>query len=140
MAQSFANQMGDVGTITIAILATVFFTILVITANTMAQSIRERIGELAVLKTLGFTDRRVLTLVLLESLVLAVSGGAAGLGIGSLLIGLGDPTGGFLAVFRFLTRDLVIGGVFVVLLGLAAGAVPALAATRLRIVDALRRM
>ena len=140
MAQSFANQIGDVGTITIAILATVFFTILVITANTMAQSIRERIGELAVLKTLGFTDRRMLALVLLESLVLAVSGGAAGLGIGSLLIGLGDPTGGFLAAFRFLPRDLVIGGVFVVLLGLAAGAVPALAATRLRIVDALRRM
>ena len=138
--QGFADQIGNIGAIVTAILAAVFFTILVITANTMAQSIRERTNELAVLKTLGFTDRRVLALVLIESLALAVVGGAAGLGIGSLLIGLGDPTGGFLAVFLFPTRDLVIGGVLVVLLGFAAGAVPALLATRLRIVDALRKV
>ena len=138
--QGFADQIGNIGAMVTAILAAVFFTILVITANTMAQSIRERTNELAVLKTLGFTDRRVLALVLIESLTLAVVGGAAGLGIGSLLIGLGDPTGGFLAVFLFPTRDLVMGGVLVVLLGFAAGAVPALLATRLRIVDALRKV
>ncbi len=138
--QGFADQIGNIGAIVTAILGAVFFTILVITANTMAQSIRERTNELAVLKTLGFTDRRVLALVLIESLVLAIVGGSAGLGIGSLLIGLGDPTGGFLTVFLFPTRDLVIGGVLVVLLGFAAGAVPALLATRLRIVDALRKV
>ena len=138
--QGFADQIGNIGAIVTAILVAVFFTILVITANTMAQSIRERTNELAVLKTLGFTDRRVLALVLMESLALAVVGGAAGLGIGSLLIGLGDPTGGFLAVFLFPTRDIVLGGALVVLLGFAAGAVPALLATRLRIVDALRKV
>ena len=138
--QGFADQIGNIGAIVTAILGAVFFTILVITANTMAQSIRERTNELAVLKTLGFTDRRVLALVLMESLALAVVGGAAGLGIGSFLIGLGDPTGGFLAVFLFPTRDLVLGGALVVLLGFAAGAVPALLATRLRIVDALRKV
>ena len=138
--QGFADQIGNIGAIVTAILGAVFFTILVITANTMAQSIRERTNELAVLKTLGFTDRRVLALVLIESLALAVAGGAVGLGLGWLLIGLGDPTGGFLAVFLFPTRDLVIGGMLVVLLGFAAGAVPGLLATRLRIVDALRKV
>ena len=138
--QGFADQIGNIGAIVTAILGAVFFTILVITANTMAQSIRERTNELAVLKTLGFTDRRVLALVLIESLALAVAGGAVGLGLGWLLIGLGDPTGGFLAVFLIPTRDLVVGGALVVLLGFAAGAVPALLATRLRIVDALRKV
>jgi putative ABC transport system permease protein len=138
--QGFADQLGNIGAIVTAVLTAVFFTILLITANTMAQSIRERTGELAVLKTLGFTDRRVLALVLIESLALAVAGGAVGLGLGWLLIGLGDPTGGFLAVFVIPTRDLVIGGVLVVLLGFAAGALPALLATRLRIVDALRKV
>ena len=140
LAQSFASQLGNIGAIMTGILAAVFFTILVITANTMAQSIRERTNELAVLKTLGFTDRRVLALVLVESFALAVVGGAVGLALGYVLIGLGDPSGGFLSAFFIPTRDLVIGGVLVVLLGFAAGAVPALLATRLRIVDALRKV
>ena len=106
----------------------------------MAQSIRERTGELAVLKTLGFTDRGVLGLVLGESLAIAVAGGAAGLGIGFLLIDLGDPTGGFLPTFVIPRRDLAVGGVLVILLGFAAGALPAVQATRLRIVDALRKV
>ena len=139
LAQSFANQMGNIGAIMTAILAAVFFTILLITANTMAQSIRERTSELAILKTLGFTDRRVLALVLIESLALAVAGGAIGLGLGYLLTGLGDPSG-FLASFFVPPRDLILGGVLVILLGLASGVVPGLQATRLRIVDALRKV
>ena len=137
-AQGFASQVGDIGTILAAILAAVFFTILIITANTMAQAIRERTGELAVLKTLGFTDRRVLLLVLGESISMAVAGGAMGLGLGVLLIGQGDPTGGFLTVFALPGTDLVLGGVLVILLGVVAGVVPGVRATRLRIVDALR--
>ena len=138
--QGFADQIGNIGAIVTAVLSAVFFTILLITANTMAQAIRERTGELAVLKTLGFTDRGVLALVLGESLAIAVAGGAAGLGIGFLLIDLGDPTGGFLPTFVIPRRDLAVGGVLVVLLGLAAGALPAAQATRLRIVDALRKV
>ena len=139
-AQGFADQIGNIGAIVTAILGAVFFTILIITANTMAQSIRERTSELAVLKTLGFTDRRVLVLVLAEAFALAVAGGAVGLGVGYLMINLGgDPTGGFLAVFYIPTADLVVGGALVLLLGLTTGVLPAVQATRLRIVDALRK-
>ena len=138
--QGFADQIGNIGAIVTAVLGAVFFTILLITGNTMAQSIRERTGELGVLKTLGFTDRGVLGLVLAESLAIAVAGGAAGLGLGYLLIDLGDPTGGFLPTFVVPRGDLAVGGVLVVLLGLAAGALPAVQATRLRIVDALRKV
>ena len=106
----------------------------------MAQSIRERTSELAVLKTLGFTDRRVLALVLGESLAIAVAGGTLGLGLGRLMIGLGDPTGGFLPTFVMPARDLAVGAVLVVLLGFGAGALPGVQATRLRIVDALRKV
>ena len=77
---------------------------------------------------------------MIESLALAVSGGAVGLGVGWLLVDLGAPAGDFLGAFFIPTRDLVIGGALVVLLGFAAGAVPALLATRLRIVDALRKV
>lgn len=138
--QGFADQIGNIGLIVIGVLTAVFFTILVITGNTMAQSIRERTGELAVLKTLGFTDRGVLVLVLAESLALAVAGGAMGLGLGRLLVGLGDPTGGFLPTFVMPARDLATGVALVFLLGLASGALPAVQATRLRIVDALRKV
>ena len=139
LAQALANQMGNIGAIMTAILTAVFFTVLIVTANTMAQSIRERTSEIAVLKTLGFTDRRVLAIVLVESVALAVAGGAIGLGLGSLLTGFGDPSG-FLAVFFVPPRDLVIGGALVILLGFASGVVPGLQATRLRIVDALRKV
>ncbi len=138
--QGFADQIGNIGAIVTAILAAVFFTILVITANTMAQSIRERTSELAVLKTLGFTGRRVMTLVVLESMALAATGGAAGLGIVYVLVGQGDPTGGFLPAFAIPARDLLVGGVLVVGLGVASAVLPGWQATRLRIVDALRKV
>jgi putative ABC transport system permease protein len=137
--QAFANQVGDIGAIMMAILATVLFTILLVAGNTMAQSIRERTSELAVLKTLGFTDRRVLGLVLLESLLLALVAGGIGLGIAWLVIQRGDPTAGLLPAFYLPTRDVAAGVALTVALGLAAGALPAWQAGRLKIVDALRR-
>jgi putative ABC transport system permease protein len=137
--QAFANQIGDIGTIMVAILVTVLFTILLVSGNTMAQSIRERTNELAVLKTLGFTDRHVLGLVLLESLLLAVVAGVLGLGLAWLIILQGDPTGGLLPAFYLPTRDIVIGVVLIIALGLVAGALPAWRAGQLKIVDALRQ-
>jgi putative ABC transport system permease protein len=113
--------------------------ILLITANTMAQSIRERTGELAVLKTLGFGDGRVLSMVLLESCFIALLGGGVGLIAAWFLVSLGDPTGGFLPMFYFPVRDLILGVVLVLGLGMISGAFPAWQAGRLRIVDALRR-
>jgi putative ABC transport system permease protein len=138
-AQAFASQVGDIGSIMIAITVAVFFTIMLVAANTMAQSIRERVGELAVLKTLGFSNGLVLALVLAESVLLAVVGGGAGLLIGWLLVSQGDPTGGFLPGFFIPGANIAAGALLVVALGLVAGIFPAIRATQLRIVDALRR-
>jgi putative ABC transport system permease protein len=137
--QGFANQVGDVGAILSAVLGAVFFTILLVAGNTMAQSVRERIQELAVLKALGFTHQGVLALVLAEAAVIAGVGGVLGLGLARVLTGLGDPTGGALPVFFFPLADQLLGVVFVVLLGLATGVLPALQAMRLQIADGLRR-
>lgn len=137
--QGFANQIGDIGTIITAIVSGVFFTILLVAGNTMAQSVRERIAELAVLKTLGFSDSRVLALVLGESLFVALAGGGLGLALGWGLTLFGDLTGGFLPIFFLPASEVLLGIAMILLLGLAAGGLPALQAGRLRIVDALRR-
>ncbi len=137
--QAFAQQIGDIGSIMMAILAAVLFTILLVSANTMAQAIRERTNELAVMKTLGFTDGHLLALVLCESVLLAVVGGGIGLALAWAITQNGDPTGGFLPAFFLPNRDLVLGVGLILLLGTCAGLLPALQASRLRIVDALRR-
>jgi putative ABC transport system permease protein len=136
--QAFASQIGDVGRIVIAILGAVFFTILLVTGNTMAQSVRERLGELAVLKTLGFTGPKVLGLVLGEALALTVLGGGLGLLLGWGVV-RGVDVGAFLPAFYLRGRDLATGGVLVLLMGLAAGVLPAVRALRLDVVASLRR-
>jgi putative ABC transport system permease protein len=138
-AQAFAQQVGDIGAIIRAIITAVFFTILLVAANTMAQAVRERTSELAVLKTLGFGDGLVLTLVLLESCAIAVAGGAVGLVLAWVFTLGGDPTRGMFPAFYIPTADLVKGIALAVGLGLVAGAMPGVQAMRLRIVDALRR-
>lgn len=135
----FAKQIGNISLITQLIASAAIFMILIVTANTMAQSIRERTSELAVLKTLGFGDGRVLSMVLLESCLIALIGGSLGLALSWVIVAGGDPTGGFLPMFYFPVKDLVAGVVLVLLLGIVAGAFPAWQAGRLRIVDALRR-
>jgi putative ABC transport system permease protein len=137
--QAFANQVGDIGTIMVAILTAVLFNILLIAASTMVQSVRERTSELAVLKTLGFTDTAVLAIVLVESLFIAVLGGGIGLWLAWGFVQQGDPTNGMLPIFILPPRDLILGIVLMAVLGLLAGALPATAAMRLRITDALRR-
>jgi putative ABC transport system permease protein len=117
----------------------VFFIILLVAGNTMMQSVRERITELAVLKTVGFPNGLILALVLCESLVLAVLGGALGLGLAWLLISRGDPTNGALPIFYMPPGSAIRGAIFVILLGLATGTLPAVQAMRLRVVEALRR-
>ncbi len=140
LAQSFANQVGSIGKIVTFILAAVFFTILLVAGNTMAQSVRERTGEIGVLKTLGFSHGQVLGLVLAESCLLSVLGGALGLAIAwGLITGLGDPTKGQLPVFFFPGRDVALGAALTLALGLVTGTLPAVQAMRLRIVEALRR-
>ena len=138
--QAWASQIGNIVLIVAAILSAVFFTILLVTGNTMAQAVRERTGELGVLKAIGFTNAQVMLLVLAESCLLTVLGGTLGLGLAWLVISRGDPTSGLLPLFYFPTRDLLIGFGISVVLGLVTGIFPALQAMRLRVADALRRM
>ena len=137
--EGFAKQIGDIGSIMIAISSTVLFMFGLVAASTMAQSVRERTSELAVLKTLGFSGAAILTLVLAESLFIAFTGGLLGLGLAWLIVQLGDPTDGMLPIFVLPPRDLVIGIGLMVLMGMLAGVMPAVAAMRLKITDALRR-
>jgi putative ABC transport system permease protein len=139
-AQGFANQIGNIALIVASILGAVFFTILLVTGSTMSQSVRERIGELGVLKAIGFTNGQVLSLVLAESCLLTLLGGGLGLGLAWVLTSRGDPTGGMLPMFFFPVRDVLIGLGISVALGLITGILPAQQAMRLRVADALRRM
>ena len=138
--QAWANQIGNIALIVACILAAVFFTILLVTGSTMSQAVRERIGELGVLKAIGFTNGQLLSLVLAESCLLSLLGGGLGLGFAWLLIARGDPTGGLLPLFHLPTGDLLIGVGLSLALGVLTGVFPALQAMRLRVADALRRM
>ena len=105
--KGFAEQAGNIGAIVMAILTAVFFTILLVAGNTMAQAVRERMSELGVLKAIGFTDTQMLLLVLTEALVIAVVGGGIGLLLGYYAVKGGDPTGGALPVFVVPVRDRI---------------------------------
>jgi putative ABC transport system permease protein len=139
-AASFVKQMGNIELLIMSIGSVVFFTLLLVTGNTMAIAVRERSGELAVLKTVGFSDARVLRLILAEAILIAGQGGFIGLVLAKLVIpGLSRalPMLGALYV-----SPLTFGVGFVLALGVgaAAGFLPALGAMRLRVVDALRRV
>lgn len=139
--QGWAKQIGDIALITAAILGAVFFTILLVTGNTMSQGVRERTGELGVLKAIGFTNGQVLGLVLAESCLLSLLGGVLGLGLVSLIVpGLGKALSGMLPMFFLPPRDLALGAAICLALGFATGIFPALAAMRLRVADSLRRI
>jgi len=137
--KGFADQMGNIGKIVTFILTAVFFTILLVAGNTMAQSVRERVSELGVMKAIGFSDTQVLAFVLIESSIVAIIGGTIGLALAWLMVSRGDPTGGALPMFFFPPRDLAIGILCVLLLGIVSGLLPAIQAMRLNTVDALRR-
>jgi putative ABC transport system permease protein len=137
--ESFASQIGDIGTMMIAVSSVVLVMFGLVAASTMAQSVRERTSELAVLKTLGFTGPAILAMVLGESLFIACVGGGLGLALAWLLVQQGDPTGGLLAIFVLPARDLWLGAGLMTAMGVLAGMMPAVAAMRLKITDALRR-
>ncbi len=139
--QGFVNQVGDIGAIFTAITAVVLFTLFLITGNTMAQSVRERTADLAVMKVVGFSRRKLLTMVLSESLLVSVLGGGAGLGAAWLAVTTGgDPTNGLLPAFYIQTKDLVLGALLVIAVGVVSGTLPALQAYRLENIVALRKV
>lgn len=136
---NFAAQFGDIGAIVTAVMAVVLFTMLLVTVNTMAQSVRERTAELAVLKALGFGNTRLIGLVLAESLVLTLVGGIIGLALSYAVIGAIPGT-----LLRFLpglylpAQGAVLGIVLMLLLGVLAAVLPVRRAVRLQVVTALR--
>tara|TARA_B100000482_G_scaffold87670_1_gene62989 strand:- start:2008 stop:3168 length:1161 start_codon:yes stop_codon:yes gene_type:complete len=138
--QMFASQIGDIGLIMNSILAAVFFTILLVTGNTMSQSIRERTSELAVFKTIGFSDMTMLILVLIESMVLCLIGAILGLGITALLMpGLSELISVSLGEIS-LDSSVIISGIGIAIItAFISGFPPALGAMRLKVVDALRK-
>ena len=116
----------------------VFFTLVLLTGNTMMQAVRERTSELAVLKTIGFSSPKVLALVLAESVLLLLLGGLIGLGLVSLIsLVLPAMSGGMITRTHVHASSWMVGIGLAVAIGLVIGALPALRAMRLNIVDAL---
>lgn len=132
------KQMADIGLIVGSIMGAVFFTLLLLTGNTMAQAVRERTSELAVLKTIGFTSTSVLMMVLAESMLMVVIGGVLGLGLAAVIGKAATAGSGGLINLPPVGLDSWLLGLGLMLaIGLLVGALPAIRAMRLNIVDAL---
>jgi len=137
----FARQLGDIGLIVNAILLAVFFTILSLTANTMSQGIRDRIPEMAILKTLGFQETTILWLVLGEAVSITVAGSLVGLGLAAAFLKLADqimPSLTQLGALSISIPVFVTGVSIAVCIGVVVGLPPAIQAKRVSIIDALR--
>ena len=138
-ARQFASQLGDIGLITTIIMSAVFFTIVLLTGNTMSQALRERIPEIAVLKTLGFTDLAASTLVLGEAVLLCLSGALIGIGLSvGAVNALGPALEGFVGTFDLSAVTLMTALGLAVVIGLVVGGIPSVTAMRLEIIDGLR--
>jgi putative ABC transport system permease protein len=140
-AAGFASMWGNVKLLMSTIGMAVVFAILLVTANAMMMNQRERTSEVAVMKTVGFSDRRVFTLVIIEAAVIALTGAVMGLGAATLLpIVTGFGEGGFLPGFHVTTGTAVLGAAVALLLTVASGVFPAWQAAKLPVVQALRRV
>jgi putative ABC transport system permease protein len=140
-AASWVKQFGNVELLILSIGSVVFFTLLLVTGNTMAISVRERTGELAILKAIGFKDGPVLLLVLVEALVIALFGGILGLALAPLaILVLNFLLRGMLPNL-ILSKTILAGGLgFALLVGAISGLLPGIGAMRLRVVEAFRRI
>ncbi len=135
------SMYGNVGLLLKAVGFAVFFAILLVAANAMMMSARERLAEVAVLKTLGYSDRLLFSLVLAEAAAITLTGGLLGVfGAKLLFEGTGFQGAGFLPGFEVKLSTAVLGMLIAVLLGLISGLVPAFQAARLPVAQALRRV
>lgn len=139
--QGFANQMGNIGALLTGIAGAVFFTMLLVTANTMGQSIRERLNEIGVMKTLGYSNFSVTALVLGEAVLVTALGGAIGLVLAWLFsTAIGSAVAQFFPVLGMPPSTFAIGAALILVLGVVAAALPCAQAAQLKIVDALRKV
>jgi putative ABC transport system permease protein len=140
-AAGFAKQFGNIEFLILTIGSVVFFTLLLVTGNTMAISVRERTSELAVLKAIGVTDRTILFLVLAESTVIALFGGLLGLLLAWAAIPvISAAVTGLLPPLLLSKTMLSLGLVFAIFVGMVSGLLPGISAMRMRVVNALRRV
>jgi putative ABC transport system permease protein len=137
---NFAKQMGNIQLLILSIGGVVFFTLLLITGNTMAIAVRERTAELAILKAIGFSNAFVLWYILAESVTIALLGGVAGIVLAKAFTLGGDPTHGMLPLFYLPLGRMFLGIAAALAVGALAGLLPALSASRLRVVEALRKI
>jgi putative ABC transport system permease protein len=133
--QGQLRQLGDVSLMANGIVAAVLFTLLFLTGNTMMQSVRERTPELAILKTVGFSDRSVTVLVLIEAILLCVLAASLGLAAAAAVFPVTAALG--IAGASLPLKVVAAGLAMAVVLALASGLPPAWRAQRLVIVDAL---
>jgi putative ABC transport system permease protein len=141
-AASFISMYGNLNLLLGSVALAVVITTLFVAANTMAMSVRERTTEIAVMRTLGFSSRAIFLFVAGEALLMAVLGGLVGAGIAWAVV-QGDTlgiSGGFIPVFGVSTANALVGVALSAAIGLGAGFIPAIMASRLKIVDALRRV
>jgi putative ABC transport system permease protein len=137
---SWMKQLADIGLIVSSIMGAVFFTLMLLSGNTMMQAVRERTNELAVLKTIGFSSTSVLAMVLAESMLLLVLGGVIGIGLAEPLIPLiSHASNGMLSLPPVGPKSWGLGLALMLAIGALVGALPAWSAMRLNIVDALAR-
>jgi putative ABC transport system permease protein len=140
-AAGWVKQFGNIQFLIMTIGSVVFFTLLLVTGNTMAISVRERTAELAVLKAIGYSGPRILVFILAESLTIALLGGLLGLGLALLAIpALDRAMSGMLPKLLLDPSILIIGLIAALAVGLASGILPGLGAMRLRVVEAFRRV
>ena len=138
--QGFANQMGNIGAIVTVVAAAVFFTMLLVTANAMAQAVRERVRDIAVLRTLGFSNALVVVLVLAEGVGITVLGAALGLWLGTgLTRSIGTQVQTFFPLMSVPSDAFATGVLLAVALGVLACALPCAQIWRLSVVEQLRR-
>jgi len=140
-AANWVKQFGNIQFLIVSIGSVVFFTLLLVTGNTMAISVRERTSELAVFKAIGLSDRAVLFFVLAEALAIALFGGLLGV-LGALVVvpALGKALTGLLPSIVLAPSMLVSGLALAIVVGFASGVIPGVSAMRLRVVNALRRV
>ncbi|MCC7255659.1 MAG: FtsX-like permease family protein [Dokdonella sp.] len=135
--RSFVSQFADIGLIVAGIMSAVFFTLILLTGNTMAQAVRERIPELAILKTLGFSNPGVLALVLAESVLLVLIGGLAGIALAAVVVPAMSVHASGLLPDNVRPNTWALGIGLMLAIGLVVGVLPALRGMHLKIVDAL---
>jgi len=140
-AAGWVKQFGNIKFLIVTIGSVVFFTLLLVTGNTMAISVRERTAELAVLKAIGYSGPMILIFILAESLTIALIGGLLGLGLALIAVpALAKALNGLLPQLLLEPSMLVLGLIAAVSVGFASGILPGVSAMRMRVVEAFRRV